>query len=65
MPKIRETEENVPENEKNVGIEKQPGEEDAMDAGKENATNEAEEKEPENKVVFSHVIVFVLYLGRQ
>ncbi|PPS00943.1 hypothetical protein GOBAR_AA19722 [Gossypium barbadense] len=44
-----ETEENVPENEKNVSIEKQSGEEDAMDAGKENAANEAEEKEPENK----------------
>ena len=44
-----EAEENVPENEKNVGIEKQSGEEDAMDAGKENAANEAEEKEPENK----------------
>ncbi|MBA0857526.1 hypothetical protein Goshw_013507 [Gossypium schwendimanii] len=49
FPKIRETEENVPENEKNVSIEKQSGEEDAMDAGKENAANEAEEKEPENK----------------
>ncbi|KAG8484318.1 hypothetical protein CXB51_022696 [Gossypium anomalum] len=49
LPKIREVEENVPEKEKNVGIEKQSGEEDAMDAGKENAANEAEEKEPENK----------------
>ncbi|XVF13455.1 hypothetical protein REPUB_Repub08aG0209200 [Reevesia pubescens] len=44
-----ETEENVPENEKNVGTEKQSGEEDVADASKENAANEAEEKEPEHK----------------
>ncbi|XVF25746.1 hypothetical protein REPUB_Repub13aG0240300 [Reevesia pubescens] len=44
-----ETEENVPENEKNVGIEMQSGEEDAADASKEKAANEADEKEPENK----------------
>ncbi|XVF51829.1 hypothetical protein PTKIN_Ptkin04bG0215700 [Pterospermum kingtungense] len=44
-----ETEENVLENEKNVSAEKQSGEEDAVDASKENAANEPEEKEPENK----------------
>ncbi|KAK8478643.1 hypothetical protein V6N13_027947 [Hibiscus sabdariffa] len=44
-----ETEENVPENEKNISTEKQPGEDAALDASKENAANEAEEKEPENK----------------
>ncbi|XWS49150.1 hypothetical protein CRYUN_Cryun13aG0139000 [Craigia yunnanensis] len=46
---IKETEENVPENEKNVSTEKQYGEEDAVDASKDNAANEPEEKEPENK----------------
>ncbi|KAE8722533.1 hypothetical protein F3Y22_tig00013960pilonHSYRG00204 [Hibiscus syriacus] len=44
-----EREDNIQENEKNIGIEKQPGEEDAVDASKENTANEAEEKEPENK----------------
>ncbi|MBA0646537.1 hypothetical protein Goklo_014494 [Gossypium klotzschianum] len=48
LAKIRETEENVTENEKK-STEKQFGEEDAADANKENAANEAEEKEPENK----------------
>ena len=51
LARIKETEENVPENEKNVSTEKQYGEEDAVDASKENAANEPEEKEPENKVV--------------
>lgn len=51
LSKIRVTEENVPENEKNVGTEKQSAEEDTVDASKENVANEAEEKEPENKVV--------------
>ena len=51
LAKIRETEENVLENEKNVSTEKHSGEEDAVDASKENTANEAEEKEPENKVV--------------
>lgn len=50
LAKIRETEENVNENEKK-STEKQFGEEDAADANKENAANETEEKEPENKVV--------------
>lgn len=49
--KIRETEENVLENEKVVSSEKQSGEEDAVDASKENDANEPEEKEPEDKVV--------------
>ncbi|KAK8520800.1 hypothetical protein V6N13_076938 [Hibiscus sabdariffa] len=44
-----ETGENVPEDVKNVSSEKQPGEEDAADASKENAANEAEQKEPETK----------------
>ena len=51
LARIKETEQNVHENEKNVGTEKQSAEEDALDASKENAANEAEEKEPENKVV--------------
>ncbi|XP_022737748.1 RGG repeats nuclear RNA binding protein A-like isoform X2 [Durio zibethinus] len=44
-----ENEENVPENDKNVGTEKQSGEENAVDVSKENATNEPPE-EPENKM---------------
>ncbi|XP_039052831.1 RGG repeats nuclear RNA binding protein A-like [Hibiscus syriacus] len=43
-----EIEENVPEDEKNIGIENQPGEDDAADASKENAAKETEE-EPEIK----------------
>ncbi|GAV92871.1 HABP4_PAI-RBP1 domain-containing protein/Stm1_N domain-containing protein, partial [Cephalotus follicularis] len=46
-----ETEEPVIENETNVGTEKQPVEEDAVDANKESPSKEPEEKEPdENKV---------------
>jgi hypothetical protein len=48
--KIRDVEEPVTENEKNVGAEKQLGEENAGDANKENPVNESEEKEPEDKV---------------
>ena len=49
--KIRDAEEPVTENEKNVGAEKQLGGEDnAGDANKENPVNEPEEKEPEDKV---------------
>ncbi|KAL5750847.1 hypothetical protein ACOSP7_025450 [Xanthoceras sorbifolium] len=44
-----ETEEPVVENEKNVSAEKPSGEEDAVDANKENPVNEQEEKEPEDK----------------
>ncbi|KAE8698111.1 plasminogen activator inhibitor 1 RNA-binding protein-like isoform X2 [Hibiscus syriacus] len=44
-----ENEENVPEDVKNIGTEKQPEVEDAADASKENAANETEEKESENK----------------
>ena len=51
LAKIRETEENVPENEKDLGTEKKSGVEGAVDASKENTENEPEEKEPENKVL--------------
>lgn len=44
-----ETEEPAVENEKNVSAEKPAGEEEAVDANKENPVNEQEEKEPENK----------------
>ncbi|GMY29934.1 RGG repeats nuclear RNA binding protein A [Fagus crenata] len=44
-----DVEEPVTENEKNVGAEKQLGEENAGDANKENPVNESEEKEPEDK----------------
>ncbi|GFZ01983.1 hyaluronan [Actinidia rufa] len=45
-----ESEEPVNENEKNlVDAEKQSGQEDAVEANKENPVNETEEKEPENK----------------
>lgn len=46
----RETEEPVVENEKNIGSEKQSGEEDAADINKESPVDEPEEKEPEDKV---------------
>lgn len=46
----RETEEPVVENEKNIDTEKQPGEEDVVDANKDSPANEPEEKEPEDKV---------------
>ncbi|KAF8412931.1 hypothetical protein HHK36_000903 [Tetracentron sinense] len=45
----QETEELVNESEKNLGTEKPLGEEDALDANKENPINEPEEKEPEDK----------------
>lgn len=49
--KIRDAEEPLTENEKNVGAEKQLGGEDnAGDANKEDPVNEPEEKEPEDKV---------------
>jgi len=44
-----EAEEPVTEGEKNVGAEKQLGEEEAVDANKESPVNEPEEKEPEDK----------------
>ncbi|KAF9689766.1 hypothetical protein SADUNF_Sadunf01G0126400 [Salix dunnii] len=44
-----ETEEPVVDNEKNIITEKQPEEEDAVDASKDAAENEPEEKEPEAK----------------
>lgn len=47
---IREVEEPVVENEKNVDAEKL-GDEEASDANKENPEKEAEEKEPEDKVI--------------
>ncbi|KAI5328085.1 hypothetical protein L3X38_027481 [Prunus dulcis] len=45
----QETEEPGTEIEKNVGAEKQLGENEAADANKENTVNESEEKEPEEK----------------
>lgn len=51
LAKIRDVEEPLTENEKNVGAEKQLGGEDNVgDANKENPVNEPEEKEPEDKV---------------
>ncbi|CAN6580546.1 unnamed protein product [Malus baccata var. baccata] len=44
-----ETEEPGTETEKNVGAEKQSGENEAADANKEDTVNETEEKEPEEK----------------
>lgn len=44
-----ENEESVIDTEKNVDAEKQPGQEDAGDANKENPVTEPEEKEPEDK----------------
>ena len=41
------------ENEKNVDTEKPLGEEEALDANKENPEKEPEEKEPEDKVVIN------------
>lgn len=46
----RVTEEVVNETEKNLGDENPAGEEGAGDGNKETAANEAEEKEPEDKV---------------
>ena len=52
VTEFRETEEPVVDNEKNIITEKQPEEEDAVDASKDAAENEPEEKEPEAKVNF-------------
>ncbi|KAG8374656.1 hypothetical protein BUALT_Bualt10G0018700 [Buddleja alternifolia] len=46
---VPETEEPVNEVEKNVDSEKQPGQDDVVDANKESDGNEQEEKEPEEK----------------
>lgn len=53
--KLRETEEPVTENDKNVVAEKQLGEENAGHDNKENPVSESEEKELEDKV--NHLIV--------
>lgn len=47
---LRVTEEVANETEKNLGEEKPAGEEEAADVSKETPANEAEEKEPEDKV---------------
>lgn len=55
------TEEVVNETEKNVGDEKPVVEEEAPDSNKENPSNEAEEKEPEDKVS-SNFVSNILFL---
>lgn len=62
----RETEEPVNEGEKNVGYEKQSGQEDVGDANKESSANEQEEKEPDERVLLSFLILLCslwLYLA--
>lgn len=60
------TDEVANESEKNLGGERPAGEEDVADAKKESPTNEAEEKDPEDKVnsqfYMKYSISFTLYL---
>lgn len=58
---FRVNEELVNDGEKNVDVEKQPEQEDAGDASKENPVTEPEEKEPEVKVIVSLVIFYALF----
>lgn len=54
----RETEEPVNDGDKSVDTEKQLGQEDVGDANKENPVTDPEEKEPEDKVNASLIILF-------